>query len=152
MKFFYSKKHDDFLYLKEMNNGLIDATIPGGVDNALKFMKGVDKIPIYLGEPMEFLIPNTVDSSLEKHLPVVEINGDTIKVKVGEECHPMTDEHHIRFIILETTKHRYEEWWPWMKEKLIDNKPEVKFHIDSNDKPLRVYAFCNLHGLWVREL
>ena len=27
------------------------------------------------GEPMEEMIPNTTDGALEKHVPVVEING-----------------------------------------------------------------------------
>ena len=68
----------------------------------------------------------------------------------------MTDEHHIEFIILETTESRYEEWWPWIKEKNKDGNPEVEFTLRTDlwpdDKPLRVYAFCNLHGLWVKEL
>ena len=35
------------------------------------------------GEPMEEMIPNTTDGALEKHVPVVEINGRDVTVTVG---------------------------------------------------------------------
>ena len=101
---------------------------------------------------MELLVPNTVDASLEKHVPAVEVNGNKVRVKIGEVLHPMTEEHHIEFIVLETVESHYGEWWPWIKEKSKDGNPEVEFVLKANDKPLRVYAFCNLHGLWVKEL
>lgn len=154
MKFYYSKRDNRFLYLRKTKEGFIDASFPSGLDNMTEFMKGTGKTPIYEGEPMELLVPNTVDASLEKHVPVVEVDGNRIRVKVGEALHPMTDEHHIEFIILETTESRYEEWWPWIKDK--NGNPEVEFTLRTDlwpdDKPLRVYAFCNLHGLWVKEL
>ena len=34
----------------------------------------------------------------------------------------------------------------------IDDKPEAKFALVDGDKPVAVYAYCNLHGLWVTEL
>ncbi len=40
----------------------------------------------------------------EKHLPVVERDGDKITVKVGSVFHPMTKEHSITWIFLETQK------------------------------------------------
>ncbi|MBR0336064.1 MAG: hypothetical protein IIX34_04275, partial [Alistipes sp.] len=55
------------------------------------------------GEKMEELIPNTVDASGEKHIPVVtKIDDCTIKVEVGSVAHPMLPEHHIAFIYVET--------------------------------------------------
>ena len=55
------------------------------------------------GEKMEELIPNTVDASGEKHIPVVtRIDDCTIKVEVGSVAHPMLPEHHIAFIYVET--------------------------------------------------
>ena len=47
------------------------------------------------GEKMEELIPNTVEASGEKHIPVVtKIDECTIKVEVGSVAHPMLPEHH----------------------------------------------------------
>ena len=83
MKFYYNKRDNRFLYLRKTKEGFIDASFPSGLDNMTEFMKGTDKIPIYEGEPMELLVPNTVDASLEKHVPVVKIDGNRIRVKVG---------------------------------------------------------------------
>ena len=55
------------------------------------------------GEKMELLEPNVVDASGEKHMPVVSLLGDgKIRVEVGSVHHPMTPEHHIAFIYVET--------------------------------------------------
>ncbi|MBQ5620368.1 MAG: desulfoferrodoxin, partial [Alistipes sp.] len=51
------------------------------------------------GDDMEELIPNTVDASNEKHVPVVtKLDEWTLKVEVGSVAHPMLPEHHISFI------------------------------------------------------
>ena len=55
------------------------------------------------GEKMEELIPNTVEASGEKHIPVVSVVDDChIKVEVGSVAHPMLTEHHIAFVYVET--------------------------------------------------
>ena len=42
------------------------------------------------GEPMEELVPNTVDAAGEKHLPVVtNVDDCRLHVKVGSVEHPM---------------------------------------------------------------
>lgn len=103
------------------------------------------KVPVVCcGEQMQELIPNTVDASNEKHVPVVKKTGDCkILVKVGSEPHPMTPEHHIVFIYVETEN-------GGMTVNLKD-KPEAEICICS-DRPAAVYEYCNLHGLWKTEL
>ena len=59
------------------------------------------------GEEMEELIPGTVDASLEKHVPVVTIEGDTVTVAVGAVAHPMIPEHYIQWIYLQTENGAY---------------------------------------------
>ena len=96
------------------------------------------------GEKMEELIPNTVDASGEKHIPVVtKIDDCTIKVEVGSVAHPMAPEHHISFIYVETENGGIIAH--------LKDKPEATFCI-CNDKPVAVYEYCNLHGLWKVEL
>ena len=65
------------------------------------------KVPVVCcGEPMVELVPNTVDASGEKHLPVVKyIDDATIKVEVGSVAHPMLPEHHIAFVYVETWRY-----------------------------------------------
>jgi desulfoferrodoxin len=55
------------------------------------------KVPVVCcGEKMEELVANTVEASVEKHLPVVtKLDDCSIKVEVGSVAHPMLPEHHI---------------------------------------------------------
>ena len=96
------------------------------------------------GEKMEELVANTVDASAEKHVPVVtRIDDCNIKVEVGSVAHPMLPEHHIAFIYVETEN-------GGIKVDLKD-KPEAVI-CTCSDKPVAVYEYCNLHGLWKTEL
>ena len=103
------------------------------------------KVPVICcGEKMEELIPNTIDASQEKHVPVVtKVNDCTIKVEVGSIPHPMTEEHHIVFIYVETAD-------GGIRINLTD-KPEAVVCV-CKSKPIAVYEYCNLHGLWMTKL
>ena len=96
------------------------------------------------GEKMEELIPNTVEASGEKHIPVVSVVDDShIKVEVGSVAHPMLPEHHIAFIYVETEN-------GGIHINLTD-KPEAVV-CTCGAKPVAVYEYCNLHGLWKTTL
>lgn len=97
------------------------------------------------GEKMEELTVNTVDASHEKHLPVVEQDGDVITVKVGSVEHPMVEAHSIQWIYLQT------EQGGQRKNLKPGQAPEAKFTLNG-DKAVAVYAYCNLHGLWMTEI
>lgn len=103
------------------------------------------KVPVVCcGEQMQELIPGTIDASKEKHVPVVtRLDGCKIKIQVGSEPHPMLPEHHIAFIYIETEN-------GGIRIDLKD-KPETLV-CTCNGKPLAVYEYCNLHGLWKTEL
>jgi len=96
------------------------------------------------GEKMTMLEANTVDASKEKHVPKIEITGKTVKVTVGEVLHPMLPEHHIEWIYLETEKGG--------QRKKCENTPTATFVLSEDDKPLNIFAYCNLHGLWKKEI
>lgn len=53
---------------------------------------------------MTELKANTSDGAGEKHVPVVQVEGSKVTVKVGEVTHPMLEEHHIAWIYLETSQ------------------------------------------------
>ena len=97
------------------------------------------------GEKMAELIPNTVDASTEKHLPQVEISNDIITVQVGSIPHPMEDAHNIHFIYVET------ERGGQRKCLKMGEAPKTVFCV-CDDKPVAVYAYCNLHGLWKAKI
>ena len=44
------------------------------------------------------LVANTVEASTEKHIPVYNVIGNEVFVKVGEVTHPMLNEHYITTI------------------------------------------------------
>ena len=98
------------------------------------------------GKPMTEIVANTVEASVEKHLPVVSINNGIVNVKVGSVTHPMLPEHHIEWIYLETVKGIQRNMLK------VDGEPETSFAIAEDDKPVAVYEYCNLHGLWKTEL
>ena len=103
------------------------------------------KVPVVCcGEKMQELEANTVEASVEKHLPVVtRIDDCHIKVEVGSVAHLMLPEHHIAFIYVETEK-------GGIRIDLTD-KPEAVVCV-CTDKPIAVYEYCNLHGLWKTAL
>lgn len=100
-------------------------------------------IPIVCcGKPMEQIIAGTTDASREKHIPVYEVKNGKVFVSVGSVAHPMTPEHYIEWISLQTNKGN--------QRKVLNptDKPEVCFSICEDEKIEAVYAYCNLHDLW----
>ncbi|MCF0212287.1 MAG: desulfoferrodoxin [Bacteroidales bacterium] len=99
--------------------------------------------PFCCGQKMEELTANTEEASTEKHIPVVEHLGDNrYKISVGSVEHPMTPEHHIAFVFVET-----EDGGQWVN---LGDKPEAI--VCTTSQPKAVYAYCNLHGLWKAQL
>ncbi len=97
------------------------------------------------GEHMQELVANSTDAATEKHVPVVTVDGDTVHVTVGSVEHPMTEAHYIQWIYLKTEK-------GGQRQCLTpSDKPQASFKL-IDDKPVAVYEYCNLHGLWVKEL
>ncbi len=95
------------------------------------------------GAPMMKLEANTIDAAHEKHVPVIERSGNTVKVKIGSTAHPMSPEHYILFIELlsgdQVYRHDLEEG---------DKAAEATFAVPEGADDLTARAYCNLHGLW----
>lgn len=93
------------------------------------------------GVTLKELKPNTVEASAEKHLPDVYVEDGVVTVQLGSVPHPMIEEHLIQWIQLETDQGIQR------KRLKAGDEPVVRFHI-GDEKPVAVYAYCNLHGLW----
>ena len=96
--------------------------------------------------PFEPLSPNTAETPAaagEKHLPVVETNGQRVTIKVGSIFHPMTEEHSIGWVSLSTKNGR-----AYRAQMAPGQEPVVHFTLEEGDAPQAAYAFCNLHGFW----
>ena len=97
------------------------------------------------GQKMKELVPNTVEASGEKHIPAVTVEGNVLKVNVGSVNHPMAEEHFIEWVYVET------ENGGMRKNLKPGQEPNVTFAL-GDDKAVAVYAYCNLHGLWMAEV
>lgn len=101
--------------------------------------------PHCCGKEMTLLNPNKDEGMGEKHIPVVEcVDCCTIRVKIGSMPHPMTQEHNIRFICVKTNLGYI------IRYLNCDESPDVT--IRCNGTPQTVYAYCNKHGLWCKDL
>jgi superoxide reductase len=94
------------------------------------------------GELMTELLPNKVEASVEKHVPVVSVVDQVVNVEVGSIPHPSTVEHHIAWIAISTEK--------GVQIKYLEHTSPAKvtFVLAQGEKLDKVYAYCNLHGLW----
>ena len=104
------------------------------------------KVPLVCcGQKMKQLEPGTVEASHEKHIPVVAVEGNVVKVTVGSVIHPMTEEHNISWVYLQTNRGGQR------KCLAVNAEPTVTFAL-ADETPVAVYAYCNLHGLWKADI
>ena len=92
------------------------------------------------GEPMIRMEEKTAEMKLEKHVPVIERDGDLIKIYVGSTLHPMEESHQIEWIELIADGRSYRKY---LKP---GDAPEALFLCKAENISAREY--CNLHGLW----
>ena len=111
--------------------------------NVIEVVKGNVNLVKCCGQTPVLMEANTVDAAVEKHVPVYEIEGEEIVVKVGEVIHPMEDAHYITFITL------------------VTNDRVIRVDLKPGDEPVVrlpyvsgsvIYEYCNLHGLWKNEV
>ena len=75
----------------------------------------------------------------------ISVENGKVTVVVGEVEHPMTEEHYIEWIALKT------KFGTQKKMLTPGEKPAVCFAICDDDEVEAVYAYCNLHSLWMAE-
>ena len=88
------------------------------------------------------LIPCSTDAAQEKHVPVVTKKCKQVKVDVGSVVHPMSEEHFIEWVAIETAQ-GYQ-----VKYLKAGDLPVCSFSLADGDVFVKAYAYCNLHGLW----
>lgn len=91
-------------------------------------------------KPMNLLVENTTDASKEKHIPVADISGDSLRVRVGSVPHPMEEKHYIEWIELIAGNKAYRRF---LKP---GDAPETTFC--KQEGPFITREYCNIHGLW----
>lgn len=111
--------------------------------NIVELPENDNTIPICCGQEMTLLVANSIDASFEKHVPYCKIMEDKVEVQIGEVIHPMEKEHYIMWIAL------------------VSDNSITKVNLKPSDIPVKtfnyikdstVYAYCNKHGLWKKEI
>ena len=95
-------------------------------------------------QDMNHIEEQTAEMKTEKHVPMIEVDGNKVTITVGSTIHPMTDEH----------------WIEWI-EILTDDGKSYRQFLKPTDEPIAVFLVeskvvsarehCNLHGLWVNS-
>jgi len=120
-------------------NGIYKCEICGNVVEVLESGQGA---LVCCGMEMKLFEAKAEEEGMEKHVPVLSIEGDKAVVKVGSVDHPMDEIHFIELIQLFDGAKLVGE-----KRLFPNEKPLAEFKVNiSND--LKARAFCNVHGLW----
>ena len=98
------------------------------------------------GQPMTELIAGSTDAAVEKHVPVIKVEGTTVTVTVGDVIHPMIEEHFIEWISLQTKNGNQR------KQLKPGQEPAAIFELTADDAVETAYAYCNLHSLWKKDM
>ena len=114
--------------------------------NMIEMIKSSGISVVCCGEPMTELVANTEEAAYEKHIPEVTIEGNKVDVVVGSVIHPMTPEHHIAWIYLETNQGRHRKCLD------VEGEPRACFRLCDGEEVIAAYEYCNLHGLWKKEV
>ena len=94
------------------------------------------------GEKMHELDSKAFDGAKEKHVPEYKVNQNLVEVVVSSVLHPMEEKHYITWIAVETNKGIQRKW---LKP---NDEPKATFALDDGEEEVKVYSYCNLHGLW----
>lgn len=111
--------------------------------NIIVKMKDSGVSVVCCGEKMAEMPLNSQDFSNEKHVPVVSVENDVLTVNIGSVAHPMSVEHLIEWI--------YVEYSNGGEFVYLKDEPIARFNI-ANKEVKAVYSYCNLHGLWYKEI
>ena len=83
------------------------------------------------GEEMHVLEAGVTDAAQEKHVPAVTVEGSLVKVQ---------------WVVVETERDALIHWFH------PEEAPEAVFALAEGQTAKAVYAYCNLHGLWKKDL
>ena len=87
----------------------------------------------------------TVLFSIAYPVPDVTVEGNKVTAVIGSVVHPMVEEHYIEFIALETNNGVHVRFLEPGQE------PKAVFELNG-EEPVAVYEYCNLHGLWKKDI
>jgi superoxide reductase len=109
--------------------------------NIVEVLHGGAGVLTCCGEPMKLYEEKTADSTVEKHVPVIEKVEGGYLVKVGSVPHPMEAQHYIEWIELISDGAIYRKY-------LVPGGPPEAVFITGDLDGVSAREYCNVHGLW----
>lgn len=97
------------------------------------------------GTKLKELVPNTMEASVEKHIPVARVEGNKLVVQVGVMEHPQTEQHFIDWIYVKCGNRTQGV------ALTANDKPYAEFFGEWKGK-VEVQASCNKHGIWLSTI
>jgi superoxide reductase len=91
---------------------------------------------------MDLLEARDEGTGKEKHKPILA-DEDEVVVKVGENPHPMDEDHCIQWIEIQADDQ--------VIRQILEagDQPLARFKLDPEKvKKLTLRSYCNIHGLW----
>jgi len=124
-------------------NGIYKCNICGNVVSVIEAGKGE---LVCCGQPMELLEAHKIeDEGKEKHVPIIEISGKKVTVKISSVPHPMEDSHYIELVQL------IRDGNVVIGKRLSPgDEPKAEFMLEDIEG-LKARILCNIHGLWISE-
>jgi len=86
------------------------------------------------------IVANSVDAAVEKHVPQCEVRDGEVAIRVN---HVMEEEHYIEWVLVEYSDYDVTKYFKAGEEAVFSA---------SYVPGMKVYAYCNKHGLWMKEI
>ena len=94
----------------------------------------------------EFGNAKNTNGAPEKHIPIVDVDGDSVTVTIPHVMDPEKP-HYIQYVWLTNTENG-----KILLSKMFvatdESPPTLTVNIPSNVEEVTPMCFCNLHGLW----
>lgn len=115
--------------------------------NVVEVLEAGEGTLVCCGQDMELIKEKEQDTQIDqeqelkdKHIPVIEKKDNKVIVTISKNEHPMTKEHHIKWIEVSIDGSIY------MKKLNPEDTPVLE--IKGSGKKISARALCNIHGLW----
>ena len=110
--------------------------------NIVEVVNASTGLLVCCNQPMKLEEKHEQDKGLEKHVPIIQKEGNYIIVKIGDVEHPMEEDHYIEWIELIVDEAVYRTYLTHM------DKPKASFTVPERHIEISARAYCNIHGLW----
>lgn len=112
--------------------------------NLIYLMEGESKEIICCSQKMNLLLPRIDGIEEQQHIPIFKLEENKLTIKIGKVAHPMALEHYISWIAISQGN----------KTQLVSLEnifvPTASFFVDDGE--IKIYSYCNIHGLWAYTL